>query len=359
MAKDKVNQEKLNDALQIILSHLQDNSGEANIEYLKEATAALVQKKPLPVEHIPNNKLANKGVPDEHIIPNNKLANSLTDEDNFSLSEFDMRVSKRGAKREIKNATVISYEGSDIEFQSKNPFTEYDRQVYEGIVSIWVTGTSVMSPAMIYRAMNGLNSEDVGFNAKISESIMSSIRKMRFINVKTNAKEELEQRKVDISQFDLELDDNGFLERNLLYAETATIPYRNSSGAGIAHAIKIVKVPVLYEYSRALKQVLTVPSELLSICDENNNPIRNSEQRIVVKGYLLRRIKVMQGKTQQSSRIKLSAIYSLFPKKLNRTQQKRIKDYAIEVLQYWQRKNFIKDFELIKKHGGYYAFDIK
>jgi len=356
MDKKKVSQEKLNDALQIILRHLQDNSGEANIEYLKEATVALVQKKPLPVEHIPNNKPANKGVPDEHIIPNNKLANSLTDEDSFSLSGFDMRVSRRGAKREIKNATVISYEGADnIAISSKKPYTEYDRQVHDAVVSLFADGADSITPAMIYRAMNGSRSDD-GISQKVLKSIEASVTKMRFINIDIDVAQEVQQRGItDADGFPIV---GGHMKGNLLYILEIEYEYQNANGIGHATGYKLKAEPILYSYSRMTGQLATVPSVLLAIQDENGQELRNNEQRIVIKGYLLRRIAVMKGKTSQSNRILLSKIYGLFDSTKDRKKLQRYKEYAVAVLSFWKRKNFISGFEIVKKRGADFAIDI-
>ncbi len=60
--------------------------------------------------------------------------------------------------------------------------------------------------------------------------------------------------------------------------------------------------PVLYQYSSLLNEVLIVPSSSQNIraVDENgsitDNRVSNTEGRIQIKGYLLRRIEGMKGK---------------------------------------------------------------
>ena len=120
-------------------------------------------------------------------------------------------------------------------------------------------------------------------------------------------------------------------------------------------AYKIVKTPVLYDYARLTKQVLTVPAKLLDVPNASN-----TEQRISIKGYLLRRITVMKGKTAQSNRILFAKICEAAGKPdASPKEAQRIREYTFTVLDYWKKEKFIKGYKAIKEKKAYTAVEIQ
>lgn len=330
-----------------ILEHLRDNHGEIDIDKLKTAL----------VEATGDEKTAQlvvKSLPEEHIIANNKLANLMQEED--ILGAFAMRVSRRNAKKEIKNACVITYEGDDnVVLKSLRPYTEYDRQVHDAIVSLVANGITQMTASTIYRAMTGMTGDD-NVSQKSLDLIEDSIHKMMFMHVTVDMTEELLQRHITLE--DSSVIKGGKIDTYLLNIGRVEVKYENADGEGIIVGYKLNEEPILYSYSKLTGQVLTLPSSLLDIRDKSGKPVRNTEQRIAIKGYLMRRISVMQGKTPQSYRILLTHLYEMFPNATDRKQLKRIKDYAAVVLEFWQRQQFIKGYKLVNQKNTDYAFDI-
>ena len=249
--------------------------------------------------------------PEKHIIPNNKLANTITTAKGFNLFDIngaDLIVSGRG-KGEITTRCMLTYEGDNITLSGRQPFTEYDRNV--------------------------------------ADAVTRSLDKMRFTRVRIDCTEELKQRKVSLNGQQIT---GGLVDTYLLAMEAIEV----TVGGQRVKAYKVIKTPILYEYSQLTGQVYTTPSKLLAVPDQSN-----TEQRIAIKSYLLRRICAMKGPTPQSNRIKFDKLYEAIgidnPEKQER---KRIKDYITAVLAYWEKEKLIKGFEFVKNGREYAAVDI-
>ena len=341
--------------LQEILDHLKDNTGELNVEEIKNAIvkAAGDEEKA---------KSVVQSLPDTYYSPSNKLANIMPTEGVILSTKevteiLDLRVSGRNAKKEVTNACVIVYEGDErIQLRSRRPYMEYDREVHDAVVSLFAAGITRFTAATVYRVMTGSNDGD-NISQQTLDRIEESLYKMRFINVKADVSSELEQRHIVLE--DDSVIKGGRIDSYLLNLDRTEIEFENADGKGKVIGYTLNRAPILYAYSQLTKQLLSAPTKMLNITDGKGKPIRNSEQRIVIKGYLMRRILIMQGKTAQSNHILLKKIYDLFPTATDRKQIKRIRDYAIAVLDCWIKDGFIDGYEIVKKSGVDYAFAIK
>ena len=279
-------------------------------------------------------------LPKSHVMPNNKLANKLTSFDSSHLIDaaiIDLVVSGRG-KGEVTTRCVLSYEGDSVTLSSRQPFTEYDRNVADAVTSLYEYGdpSHIITPATVYRAMvHQTNTETP--SAQTLGAVTRSLDKMRFVRVQIDCTDELKRRRVSLDGAQIS---GGKIDTYLLALDKIDVM---ASGKRVT-AYKIIKAPVLYDYAKLTNQVLTVPSKLLDIPNQSN-----SEQRIAIKGYLLRRIKVMQGKTAQSNRILFEKVYEAAGKpEATSTEKGRIKEYITAVLDYWITEKFIKGYTIIK-----------
>lgn len=355
-------QEICNGVLQIYERYTIGTPEEIIAQYISETYAP--QEKPIESDRLPSLR----GVaPLTHIIPNNKITNLLSAGDigfSESLDDFfPVRVSSEKAKKEIVSSIMVAYEGENIQIMSRRPFTEYDRNVYNAVVSLYVHGDQqhVMTPAMIYRAMTGRSDASSPSPQQIG-AVTKSLDKMRFIRVKIDCTEELKQRKVHLDGVPVT---NGMIDTYLLNADGTHV----AAGGHVVDAYRINKPPVLYEYSRAINQVLTVPSELLAIKEADDKGVYNtfvadSDSRIQMKGYMLRRIEGMKGKNALHNDVisfvsyekegkHRPGLYEIAGKESPSTPEaKRIRDYATQALDFWKAKGFIADYKFVKKDGG-------
>ena len=277
-------------------------------------------------------------IPQKHIIPNNKLANSLT-KDIIDAGVINLDVGKK--KGDIITRCLLSYEGDNVKLTSRQPFTEYDRNVLDAATSLYEYGdeSHVITPPTVYRAMVHATETETPSPQQIG-AVTRSLDKMRFVRVQIDCSEELTRRKLSLNGAQVT---GGKIDTYLLALEKIEV----IAGGQKVTAYKIMKTPILYDYSRLTGQVLTVPAALLDIRDKTGAKVSNTERRIAIKGYLLRRIERMKGKTgnRQSRHILYADIYaSVCEGDPKEKEQRLIREYVALVLTNWKRDKYITGY---------------
>ena len=294
-------------------------------------------------------------VPQKHLIPNNKLANSLT-KDIIGAGIIELDVSGK-KEPELLTRCILNYEGDNVKLSSRQPFTEYDRNVADAVTSLYEYGDSshIITAAQVYRAMVHATKTETPSAQQIG-AVTKSLDKMRFVRVQIDCSQELTRRKVSLNGAQVT---SGKIDTYLLALEKIEV----TAGGQRVSAYKIMKPPILYEYSSLTRQVLTVPAALLDVRDNTGVKVSNTELRIAAKGYLLRRISVMKGKSgaRQSHTIKYSSLYEeVCPgQTLRRVEQQRLRDYTAIVLENWTWKGFISGYTETKKKKKKIGVEIK
>lgn len=279
-------------------------------------------------------------IPQKHLIPNNKLANSLT-KDIIGAGIIELDVSGK-KEPELLTRCILNYEGDNVKLSSRQPFTEYDRNVADAVTSLYEYGDAshIITAAQVYRAMVHATKTETPSAQQIG-AVTKSLDKMRFVRVQIDCSQELTRRKVSLNGAQVT---SGKIDTYLLALEKIEV----TAGGQRVSAYKIMKPPILYEYSSLTGQVLTVPAALLDVRDNTGVKVSNTELRIAAKGYLLRRISVMKGKSgaRQSHTIKYSSLYEeVCPgQTLRRVEQQRLRDYTAIVLENWTWKGFISGY---------------
>ena len=292
-------------------------------------------------------------VPQKHLIPNNKLANSLT-RDIIDAGTIALDVGKK--KGDILTRCVLSYEGENVKLSSRQPFTEYDRQVADAVTSLYEYGDSshVITAATVYRAMVHATDTETPSPQQIG-AVTRSLDKMRFVRVQIDCSEELTRRKLSLNGAQIT---GGKIDTYLLALDKLEV----IAGGQKVAAYKVIKTPILYDYSRLTGQVLTVPAALLDIRDKTGGKVANTERRIAIKGYLMRRISVMKGKhgNAQSNHILYETIYDeIGATDLSRKDQHAIREYIELVLESWKREKFIADYSELTQGRKKTGIEIK
>jgi len=302
-------------------------------------------------------------VPKNHVIPNNKLANSLTKLPKPD-ADLALEVSKMGAKKLIETKVILDWtcenkacEEKKVIMSGLRPFTEYDRNVYNAVSSLYVGGhqSHIMTPAIVHRAMTGATNTENPSRQQL-EAVADSLEKMCCIRVQIDCTAELKSRRVTVNSKQI---NRGKITTYLLAADVIDV----KAGGETVKAFQIIKPPILYEYAAAFGQVLTLPASMLDIktLDKDGKPtsrsLANTGQRIVIKGYLLRRIEGMKGDNNLDSHsISLygyekngedhPGICGIAGKpNANRIETQRIREDVEKMLSYWRAVGHIKGYE--------------
>ena len=290
--------------------------------------------------------------PQNYYLPNNKLAKQMT-KDIVDGGVLDLVVSSRKAKREITTRCLLAYEGDRVKLEGQKPFTEFKRTLYNGIVSLYVDGdeSHIMTPAMIYRAANGIT-DGTDPSAGMKAAITRAVNDMRFITAEIDFTDEAKMYRSDIE--DCHVKDT-ILDVRELSVTISGKPYT---------AFYIKQPPLLYEYAQVSKQIASLQPHLLDVRQvpkdkkgnvqrgkEPGGRISNNDRRMAVKSYLLRHIYDMQHDHTLSRNIIYGNMYDEIATESEKTfsekEQRNIRDYIPQVLDYWTHQNFIDGYELI------------
>ena len=312
-------------------------------------------------------------LPEKYVVPNNKLANTMT-RGIIDIGRITLEESRRGAKKLVETTCILTYEGDNVHLSGRQPFTEYDRNVYNAVSSLYVYGdqSHVVTPAMVYRAMTGLTDSEKPTAGQLA-AVTRSLDKMRFIRARIDCTEELKMRRITLNSKQI---NGGEIDTYLLTADAIKV----QAGGQTVRAYRIIKTPILYEYAAAVKQVLTLPASVLDVKEISEMTVDgakmltigarlpNTESRILIKGYLIRRIEGMKGKNGLNNPVIAlydyerdgethQGLYSIAGKPdADRKEMQRIREDAEKMLAYWAATGYIKAFEAQnerKKITGY------
>lgn len=302
--------------------------------------------------------------PQNYYLPNNKLAKQMT-KDLVDGGALELIVSGKKAKREITTRCLLTYEGDRVKLQGQRPFTEFKRTLYNGIVSLFIDGdeSHIMTPAMIYRAANGIT-DGTDPSAGMKAAITRAVNEMRFITAEIDFTDEAKMYRADV--------DNCYVKDTILDVRELSV---SISGKPYT-AFYVKQTPLLYEYAQVSKQIASLQPHLLDVrqvpkskagkIDMSKEPggrISNNDRRMAVKSYLLRRVYDMQHNQRLSRNIIFSEMYDEIATESEKTftakEQRNIREYIPQVLDYWTHQNFIKGYEAVKGGNKIRGYAIK
>lgn len=317
-------------------------------------------------------------VPEQHSMPNHKLVNALTHVPAIDEAGFNVLidVSKHGAKNVVTSSCLLSYEGDNVKITGRQPFTQYDRAVYDAVTSLYIAGNRTVTTDMICREMVGKTEQEKP-SAQQKAAVTKSLEKMRFTRATINCGDEFAMRRIQIDGNNA----TGGFDENLLYLRGKWL----KAGKHTIRGYDILSAPVLYEYSRMTKQIVSVPVALLDVKkrDKKGNFTTHSldytEQRVLIKNHLLRRIEGMKGKNGLNNHsIALKdyekdgklheGLYTIAGKpelsqpaaaNLDKKELQKRKNDAFSIradveliLDYWTKVKYIRGFEPYKAKGS-------
>ena len=272
-------------------------------------------------------------IPKNHVKPNNKLANKIT-KDIVDEGEFNLIVSSGKAKKEVYTKVMLAYDNENIQLSGQK-YTPYDREVYDGVVTLYAAGNDIVTPAMVYRAMNGLiESEYV--KPETLEAVTKSLDKSMFIKITIDYTEEakLYNKKFEKTHY----------MGNLLSADKITVKVSGTEYEGY----KLLRKPILYEYAQISGQIISVPIKVL----QTKDAVRSTDEVIIIRGYLLRQIEWLRNtNTYRSDNVTYQGIYEeleisriILAAKAYENKTAKIRNHVKSILDEWKEQGYIIDY---------------
>lgn len=250
-----------------------------------EAAESIVEKLPL-VQNIR---------PTAHTMPNNALMNTLQQKPAINAGAFDMVVSNaKGKRKEITAYTMIEFDPGETGIKITDAkLSEYERQVSDAVVSLWVEAIkeelpAVFTPDMIYRAMPGGGDKA---SPQQRGAITKTIEKFRRLHITVDATDEMRKRGIIGDDETFTVDD--------YYLSATRARHTVKNGGQTVNAYRINTEPIMLTYCKMTGQLLTVPVKCIELKKVKGGkaslePIKMNADRQAMAGYIIRRIKVMQ-----------------------------------------------------------------
>lgn len=281
-------------------------------------------------------------LPTEYVMANTRLSDELS-KGRSEDGEMDMVVPARkrgGGKPALTRAILTFGDDKAVITAARQKYTPYDSAVYSGVITLYEAENNVITPAMVYRAMNGLTDSEY-INPTTLEKVARSIEKNRRSQLSIDFTEEAQQymRAYEPPARDFKTTYEG----NLLVADKITV--KNNGVEQTAY--KILRKPILYEYAETVGQVISVPIQLL----QTKGSVRSTEDVIVLREYLLRQIENYRRRHKSGSfTLSYKDIYAVCgvsaeTHKNLKDKHKKIRAHAEALLGEWQRLHYIASFE--------------
>ena len=289
--------------------------------------------------------------PKNHVMPNNALMNKLVADRIINQGAFDLVVAHEGKPSEITAYTMVQYDGAPgITAEGGLSLTEYERQVSDAIITLWLNAVEKKEPTiftigMIFRAMPGGSDKP---SAEQANAIVKAIEKFRRLRVTVDATTEARKRRV--------VGDTGTFHVNDYYFQIRECQTRMKRGGQVVTAYMVTVEPIMLTYCKMAKQILTVPAKYLEISKVKNGKVSKellpmTIPRQSMTGYILRRIEGMKynKKTKDNKQRPVILFDTLFKDAglTDQTKQRAAdnRDFVYMVLDYQTAIGSIKGYE--------------
>jgi ribosomal protein S8 len=311
-----------------------------NHEFQQIFKRNIIENQPSAKAELPETMEVLKSViPKRHVKPNNKLANKMT-KNLIDEGEIELIVSGKKTKKEVYTKVMLAYDERYVQLSGREKYTPYDREVYDGVVTLYEAGNDLITPAMVYRAMNGLTEREFVSEQAI-ESVSKSLDKSMFIKITIDYTEEAKL-------YNKNVEETHYMG-NLLNAGKI---FANIKGKK-QEAYKLYRKPILYEYAQVSGQIITVPNKLL----QTKDAVRSTDEVIVIRGYLLRQIEwIKNEKTKRSENIIYKGIYNeleitrdFYDEIPYKKKTAKVRRHVKSILEEWQEQGYIKKHEEYKE----------
>ena len=324
-----IKQGKVNEQQKIYKNDL--DTSRANFELLKSALVELLEL--VRNENNDCHKTIYKKTSAFEIM-NTKVTKCFFDGKTDFSEERQVRVGKTGKKDVIINVQAyVAIEGKII----PATFTAYDREVLNGICSIYASGQDIMTTQTIYEAFTGRRNPSSQSKAHVTRSINKMRSTLFSIDWTNHAK-----------MSGLPLEENDYIKSNdnLLLMQNIEA---NINGTD-TNAFLLLQAPILYKYAKSVGQIVTIDKSLLQMDNLNN-----TDDSIVLKNYILTRIAIMKNPKNKvkNHTILFDTMFEYCQITGNKNEMRRKRELVTKILDELKKKQYITGYTM-EKNGNKY-----
>ena len=162
----------------------------------------------------------------------------------------------------------------------------FDLAMMDAIYTLMVAGTDVFTPAQIYQVMSGDPNQRV--SAAMQDKISTHMDVLSGLSIQIDAGKQF-------SEYKRLKEKSAVFSGPFLPAEKVDGRHINRTACT---AYRITEIPPIYQYAAALRQIVSIPAEWFNTKDYFND----TEDAVVIKRYVLKRIKLILSNNQLCSR---------------------------------------------------------
>lgn len=270
--------------------------------------------------------------PSSALILNSKIAINLSKD---MLGAGDIAFNVGTKKQPMEVIASMEYDDPSLTFIGREPFTPYDRSVYNAVCSLYQAGNKSFTPQMVYRAMNGIT-DGRYISPQAVAAVTRSIEKQRVTKLVIKYSQQA-KRYPELA--------GGERDDMLLAVGRGELTFCNGERR---EAYKFNTIPILYDYSRKIGQVISVPPALLDTKDK----VKTTQEVTILREYLLRRIAGMKSKNNLVSRkITYSAIHEELgieldnlPANAKKDKTRKLRNNTAQLLNHFIENKYIKGY---------------
>lgn len=188
-----------------------------------------------------------------------------------------------------KTALSIVQLTADYQELLESSITFLDCIVMDAVYTIYLSGSDIFTPEMVLRVVTGNMEIDVTPHKR--DMVCSILEKLSSVRICIDCTEEMLARKVIRKGLRYSL------ESYLLPLEKVQVMAGNH--LKVMEAYRLIKKPVLYEYTEKVGQFITFPTVLL---DTKKKGLSDTVEVIQIKRYLIQRIEQMHHDNKLNSK---------------------------------------------------------
>ena len=260
-------------------------------------------------------------------------------------------VSRSGAKKTMQINVTVYNANLPEEITLAKPVSFKDRIVEDAIGNLFEQGFSQITPAMVYRQINGL-SDTRAVTPAAERKIDNSIRRLASTWVQIDYTEQL--RAIAKNKDKIE---KGIIQGNIINANNVYLQFADGT---IKSGWKIKDMPKIYAYSKEVKQIATIPTALLN----TSTVVRSTDETTAARYYLLTQIERIKG--TGNKRILFDSMFETIGdnapmEKTESGRQIRSRRIAAiqTILDYFKEQGHIKGYTIVKLASKTEGVDIE